>query len=515
MTRRQIAALSALAAAVFLVAVDGTVLAVAVPSLAEDLQPSYTQILWISDIYSFMLAGLLVTVGNLGDRVGRKRLLMFGVVGFGAMSVVAAYAPSAEFLIAARAIQGIAGATLMPSTLALIRTVFTERRQRTLAVGIWSSTGSAGAAIGPFVAGLLLEHYSWGSVFLINVPVVIFILAVGLWALPESRGDAAQPIDLLSVVLSIVGILALVFAIKELARGGWTAPSPWLALLIGVPMLIAFMLRQRRLPVPLLDVSLFRIPLFAGSVLAEFVMVFAATGLLFFLALYFQFVAEFSPLQAGLALLPVSLVALVVAPIAARLSHRLSPRVVLLAGLWCTAIGLGLIALVAGRSYPWFILPMMMVGFGFGSVVTVASDQVISSAPEDRTGAAGGISETAFELGSAMGIALLGSLLTLVYRGGLQLPAGVPADLAARAQDSLSNIPDLLVQLPAATGDALLSLGQQAFTAGLAVSSAAAALLVVVSAAVAGRMLPGRGSRGAAHRGTDSGAPAGPGVGVQ
>lgn len=504
MTRRQIAALSALAAAVFLVAVDGTVLAVAVPSLAEDLQPSYTQILWISDIYSFMLAGLLVTAGNLGDRVGRKRLLMFGVVGFGAMSVVAAYAPSAELLIAARAVQGIAGAALMPSTLALIRAVFTESRQRTLAVGIWSSTGSAGAAIGPFVAGVLLEHFSWGSVFLINVPVVIFILVVGLWALPESRGDAAQPIDLPSVALSIVGILALVFAIKELARGGWASPSPWLALAVGVPLLAAFMLRQRRLPVPLLDTSLFRIPLFAGSVLAEFVMVFAATGLLFFLALYFQFVAEFSPLQAGLALLPVSLVSLVVAPIAARLSHRVGPRAVLLSGLWCTAAGLGFLALAAGRDYPWFILPMMMVGYGFGSVVTVASDQVISSAPADRTGAAGGISETAFELGSALGIALLGSVLTLVYRGGLEVPVGVPADLAALAKDSLSNIPDLLVQLPAAVGDALLELGQRSFTVGLAVSSAAAALLVVVAGISAGRMLPRHVGPDAGAAGTDT-----------
>lgn len=498
MTRRQAAALSVLAAAVFLVAVDGTVLAVAVPSLAVDLKPSYTQILWISDIYSFVLAGLLVTMGNLGDRFGRKRLLMLGALGFGAMSVVAAYAPTPELLIAARAVQGFAGATLMPSTLALIRAVFTESRQRTLAIGIWSATGSAGASIGPFVAGLLLEHFWWGSVFLINVPVVAYIVVVGVRVLPESRGDSRQPIDIISVVLSTVGILGVVYAVKEVARGNVASYPPWLALAAALLMLAAFAVRQRRLTVPLLDFALFRVKAFAGAVTAEFVMVFSATGLLFFLALYFQLVSSFTPLAAGAATLPVSLVSAATAPVAGRFAHRFTARRVLMFGLGITALGLALLSAGEGHGYLALVPSMMLVGCGFGCVLTVASDEAISAAPPDRTGAAGGISETAFELGAAMGIALLGSLLTYVYRSRLVLPPGLTADASAAANDSLSNIPELLSGLPPATGEALLVAGRSAFTSGLVTASLAAAGLAAATAFVVGRILP-KGARREVH----------------
>ena len=490
MTRRQAAALSVLAAAVFLVAVDGTVLAVAVPSLAADLSPTYTQILWISDIYSFVLAGLLVTMGNLGDRFGRKRLLILGALGFGAMSVVAAYAPSPELLIAARAVQGFAGATLMPSTLALIRTVFSESRERTLAIGIWSATGSAGASVGPFVAGVLLEHFWWGSVFLINVPVVAFIAIVGARVLPESKGDSRQPIDLLSVLLSTAGILAVVYAIKEVARGGWGSPGPWGALLAGALLLAGFALRQQRLTVPLLDFALFKVKAFAGAITAEFVMVFSATGLLFFLAIYFQLVAGFSPLAAGAATLPVSLVSAVTAPLVGKFAYRFSPRGVMVFGLWLTAGGLALLSAGEGHGYLALVPSMMLVGCGFGCVLTVSSDEAISAAPEDRTGAAGGISETAFELGAAMGIALLGSLITYVYRAKLVIPPGIGADRVAAATDSLSNIPAMVADLPPATADALLASGRGAFTAGLVAASLTAAGLAAITAVVVGRILP-------------------------
>lgn len=414
MTRRQLSALTVLCAAVFMVAIDGTVLSVAVPALEADLNPTYTQILWIGDVYSFVLAGVLVTMGNVGDRIGRKRLLILAAAGFGAMSVAAAVAPTAETLILARALQGLAGAGLMPPTLALIRSVFTDQHQRTKAIGIWSAAGAAGASIGPTVAGALLEHYYWGAVFLINVPVVLFIVIVGTLVLPESRGDVRQPIDPASVVMSTGGILGVVYAVTELADQGVTSPVPLLTLLFGGLLLWVFYRRQRRLPVPLVDFGLFRSPSFAGAVTAQFLVVLAATGALFFLSIYLQQVAGFSTLQTGLALIPVSLVSMVVAPSTGRLLKRFGPRRVLFAGMMASAVGLIGVGVLESFGYWALVVPLALLGFSFGSVLTTAAELVLLSAPPERAGAAVGVSETSFELGGAVGIALLGSMITLV-----------------------------------------------------------------------------------------------------
>lgn len=414
-TRKQIFALTVLSAAVFMVAIDGTVLSIAVPALKADLDPTYTQVLWIGDVYSFVLAGVLVTMGNVGDRIGRKRLLILAATGFGAMSVAAAVAPSAEWLIVARALQGLAGAGLMPPTLALIRTVFTDQHERTRAIGLWSAAGAAGASIGPTVAGALVEHFYWGSVFLINVPVVLFIVIVGSLVLPESRGDSQQVIDPASVVLSTAGILGVVYGITELADRGLDSPTSALALLLGLGLLALFSRRQRHLPVPLVDFRLFSNPGFAGAVSAQFLVVLAATGALFFLSIYLQTVVGYSPLQAGLALIPVSLVSMVVAPNTGRLLRRFGPRWVLLAGLMASALGLVGIGLLEPYGYWALVVPLVLLGFSFGSVLTTAAELVLLSAPPERAGAAVGVSETSFELGGAVGIALLGSMITLVY----------------------------------------------------------------------------------------------------
>ena len=415
MTRRQLAALFALSLAVFMVAIDGTVLSVAVPSITEQLRPSYNQILWIGDIYSFVLAGLLVTMGNIGDRWGRKRLLLVAAVAFGFASGAAAMAPNAELLIAARVIQGVAGAGLMPPTLALLRTVFTDSRQRTRAVGIWSASGAGGAALGPTMAGLLLEHFYWGSVLLVNLPVVALIVGIGAWVLPEARSESDHPLDPLSVVYSTVGILGVVYAITELAHAGLQFWPAYPALVIGAGLAYVFLRRQRRMTVPLLDITLFREAKFSAAIAAQLVTVFANIGALFFVPIYLRQVSDFSPLQSGMALLPDSLAAMVTAPNAGRLIRRWGHRRVLLLGLGVGAVGLTLLGLTIGVSYVAMVVPLIMVGVSFALVNTCASDLVLTSASEDRVGAATGIAETAFELGNALGIAISGSLVSILY----------------------------------------------------------------------------------------------------
>lgn len=415
MTRRQVAALSVLCLAVFMVAVDGTVVSVAVPAITEQLRPSYNQVLWIGDIYSFVLAGLLITMGNLGDRIGRKRLLLISSVAFGVASAAAAMAPTAGMLILARVVQGVAGAGLMPSTLALLRAVFTDDRQRMRAVGIWSAGGAAGAAFGPTVAGVLLEHYYWGSVLLVNLPVVAVIVAVGAWVLPEARSEIKNPLDLQSVVLSTAGILGVVYGITELAHAGLGFWPAYAGLVGGGLLLVVFLRRQRGLPTPLLDLALFAQSRFTAAIIAQLVIVFANIGALFFLPIFLRQVADFSALQSGLAVLPESAISLLTAVNTARLIRAWGHRRALLTGLTVGAVGLVSLGLTIPLSYPAMVVPLMLLGFSFGSTVTVASDLVLTSASADRVGAATGISETAFELGTALGIAITGSVVAVTY----------------------------------------------------------------------------------------------------
>lgn len=335
-------ALAVLVLAVLLVAVDATVLGLATPYISEDLKPTGNQLLWIGDVYSFVIAGLLVSMGSLGDRIGRKRILLIGATAFGAISVLNAYATTPELMIAARALLGVAGATLMPATLALIRNLFHDPRERSLAVGIWGATASAGTAIGPIVGGFLLEHFWWGSVFLINLPVMAVLVLVGIKMLPESRNPNPGPWDLLSVVLSLVGMVALVYAVKEAASHGLTWETVAAAVL-GLASLYGFVRRQLTLPTPLLDMRLFRNRGFSGAVLADLLTIFGLSGLVFFLSQYLQLVQGRRPFEAGLAELPAAIGAVAAGLIAGRAARRFSVRTVVSGGL--AAVGIALAAL--------------------------------------------------------------------------------------------------------------------------------------------------------------------------
>lgn len=409
-------ALGVLSLGVLLIGVDGTVLAVATPTLGRELGASATEILWIGDIYSFVLAGLLVTMGSLGDRIGHKKLLLCSATAFALASLATAYAPNAELLIAGRALLGVAGASLAPSTLALIRGLFPYARQRAVAVGIWASVFSAGTALGPVIGGLLLEHFWWGSVFLINVPVIVVLVLGGRVLLPELRNPAPGPWDPVGVALSLVGILGLVYAIKQGAADGLHADVV-AAGIVGATALTLFIRRQLTTPNPLIDVRLFGNRAFSGVVGANMLSVLGLSGVLFFLSQFFQLVHGYSPLQAGVAELPAAVAATVSGVLAGVAVRYWSQRAVLASALALIGAAMASLTLVTPHtSYPHIGIALFAIGAGLGMAFAVANDVIITCAPPERAGAAAGISETAYELGMALGIALLGSVIAAVSR---------------------------------------------------------------------------------------------------
>lgn len=481
-TRRRWAALAVLAAAVLLLAVDGTVLSLAVPALTASLAPTAEQVLWIGDIYSLTLAGLLVLMGNLADRFGRKRVLLVGSVAFGAASLLAAFAPSAPALIGARLLLGVAGATLMPSTLSLIRNIFTDSGERTRAIAIWSTAFGAGSAVGPLVGGFLLEHFWWGSVFLINVPVMVLVVVSGLLLLPESRDPRPGRFDVLSAVLSMAAVVPLVYAVKHVVGAGVDGVTVS-CLLVGVTAGVLFVRRQRRLEQPMLDVELFGNPAFLGAVVANVVAIFALVGMLFFFSQYLQFARGFSPLQAGLAELPATLASIVVVVIIALVVARFGRGRAIALGLGLAAAGLAGVAAAAHAPYLWLGLALVPIGLGIGLAMTLTGDAIISAAPPRKAGSVSAITETANELGVVLGIAVLGSLLSLVYRHAVSVPAGLPAADAARVRDSLGSA--LQVLPPQAAAGA-----RDAFITGVQVTSSLAAVLTLGAAALAWVLIP-------------------------
>ncbi|UCM90466.1 MFS transporter [Streptomyces marincola] len=480
-------ALGVLVLAVLLVAVDATVLGLATPYLSEDLQPSGTQLLWIGDSYSFVLAGLLISMGSLGDRIGRKRLLLIGATAFGLVSVLNAYAHTPEAMIAARALLGVAGATLMPSTLALIRNLFPDPRERSLAIGIWSAAASAGLALGPIVGGALLEHFWWGSVFLINLPVMAVLVVVGAMLLPESRTPSPGPWDLPSVLLSLIGMGCVVYAIKEAAADGFVWPT-LAAGLVGATALVLFVRRQRGLPAPLVDVGLFRHRGFSGAVLADLLTILGLSGLLFFLSQYLQLVQGRGPMEAGIAELPAAAGAVAAGLVAGAAARRVSVRAVVSTGL--AVIGLALAALTTigqATGYPLLGTVLLLVGFGTGLSFTVTADVILTAVPKEQAGAASAVSETAYELGAALGIALLGSVVTNVYQD-FTGPVGTPEG----AHESLGGAVVAAAHMPADAAGALLDAARASFVEGVALAAGVGAALLLVAAAAAWFLLRGQ-----------------------
>ena len=482
-TLRDWLGLVVLAFAVLLIAVDGTVLDLALPFISSDLAPSSNQLLWIIDVYSFVLAGLLITMGTLGDRVGRRKLLLIGAAGFGIASVLAAFSTSPEMLIAARVLQGVSGATLMPATLGLIRTIFTDPRQRVMAIGLWGAMAGGGAAAGPLVGGWLLEHFWWGSVFLINIPVMLALIAVGPLVIPESKDPNPGKFDLISSGLSMLALVPMVYAVKETAAHGFSVTN-MAAAVVGIVAGIAFVRRQKRLTDPMIDLRLFANLSFSTAVFTNFLSVFALAGVLFFGAQYLQLVLGNSPLEAGLLLLPGTASSIVASLVAAYLIRIWSTGTVLGAGLAAASVGAALLFGLRVDSGPTlFILGFVLVGAGAGIALTLTSNLVVGAVEPERAGAASAVSETAYELGIALGVAVLGTVVMSFFRRGLDV-SNLGGEQAASAQETLGGAIALARTLPDNVGDALADSAHAAFVDGMHAASIATAVAMAFTAIV-------------------------------
>jgi MFS transporter, DHA2 family, multidrug resistance protein len=491
--RREWIGLAVLALACLLYAMDLTVLHLAVPSLSADLQPSSSELLWITDIYGFMVAGFLVTMGTLGDRIGRRRLLLLGGAAFGVVSVLAALSTSPAMLIASRALLGIAGATLAPSTLSLIFSMFQDPRQRTTAIGIWITSFSAGGAIGPALGGVLLESFWWGSVFLLALPVMALLLVLGPRLLPEYRDPNAGRLDLVSAAMSLVAVLAVVFGLKLIAQDG-VGPLAALAVLVGLVVGVLFVRRQLRLADPMIDLRLFGNQAFNASLATNLLGIFIVVGYFLFVAQYLQLVLGLSPLQAGLWSLPSAGGLIVGSNMAPRILRRVRPAYVIGAGLASAAIGLGVLTQIGGShdaDLAILVGASLVISLGLAPVFTATTDLIVSSAPPERAGAASGISETGAELGGALGIAILGSIGVAIYRGELAdaLPPGITGEAATIARDTLGGALSVAARLPGDSGLALGDAAREAFTQGMQFTVTLSAVVAVGIAVLATALL--------------------------
>ncbi len=479
------AALFVLMLPVLLVSVDNTVLSFALPEISLALAPSGAEQLWIIDVYPLVLAGLLVTMGTLGDRFGRRRMLLIGATGFAAVSVLAAFAPTAGLLIAARALLGFFGAMLMPSTMSLLRSIFQNRDQRRMAIAVWASAFSAGAALGPIVGGFLLEHFSWGSVFLVAIPVLIPLLIAAPLLVPESRDPRPGRIDPISIVLSMAAMVPVVYAIKSFAVDGPSLSAAGYTVL-GVVMGALFVRRQRRAEIPMLDMALFRRGTFSGAIMVNLLSVVALVGFLYFVSQHLQLVLGLSPMAAGFALVP-GMVGMIIAGLTVvPISRRVRPHVLVPSALMLSVLGY-LIEAVPPRDHG--VLPLIVafivLGVGIGAAETISNELILSSAPAAKAGAASAVSETAYELGAVLGTAVLGGIITAFYRGALVLPAGLPSDVVHAARETLAGAYTAAQSLPEQVGDALWDAAAAAFGSGVMVTSLIGAVLVVGAAVVA------------------------------
>lgn len=483
--RKEWIALAVLALPLLLVSMDVSVLYFAVPFISRDLDPSATEQLWIFDIYGFVLAGLLLTMGSLGDRIGRRQLLLIGAIGFSAASLLAAYSSSAEMLIAARAILGIAGATLMPSTLALVRSMFTDDAQRAKAIAIWTGVMTGGIALGPVLSGLLLEHFWWGSVFLINLPAMALLVALGPILLPEFRSRVRGRFDLVSALLSLATVLPVIYGMKQWAADGF---SPWYPALIvaGALLGLLFVVRQRRLgAAAMLDLALLARPGFGASVGANLMATFGVVGNAVFVTQFLQSVLGYTPLAAALWSLLPSVAIAGITPAVPALARRLGRAPVMCTGFVVAAAGFVVLARVAqDASLAPALVGASVLAMGLVVVMTLVTDLALGLVQPERAGSASAVLETGSELGGALGIALLGSIGAAVFtrRMAPALPAGMPDAAREAAGETLGGALAVADQLPAHTGAALGDAAREAFTAGMAAASWAGAALMLLTA---------------------------------
>lgn len=478
--RKEWIGLAVLVLPTLLVSMDMTVLLYAIPFISGELEPSPSELLWIMDIYPFVLAGLLVTMGSLGDRIGRRRLLLIGAALFGGASVIAAYADSPAMLIVARALLGVGGATLAPSTLALIRNLFHDDEQRQTAIGVWTAGFTGGSVLGPILGGLLLQNFHWGTVFLINVPVMLILLVAGVLILPESKNPQAGKLDLISSALSLLAILPIIYGIKKIAQDG-VAWQPVVAIVAGLVIGVLFVRRQWGLAEPMIDVRLFSTPPFATALLTNTMVVFALVGSMLFTSQYLQMVLGMQPFNAALWSLITGFAMTAGAVLAAVFQKAMRPSVVIGAGLLIGAAGLLLITRAGTDSLALVLIGNSVAAFGIGVVSALATGMVLSVAPPERAGAASALQETSTELGGALSIAIMGTAGMSVYHSEVKslLPPGLDSGIAASAQSTIGAAVVEADKLGGQLGAEVLNAARMAFTTGMHMAVTVGAVILV------------------------------------
>jgi EmrB/QacA subfamily drug resistance transporter len=487
--------LAVLVVSLIVVVLDNTVLNVALRVISDPkhgLGATQSDLEWAINSYTLVFAGLLFTFGVLGDRVGRKRILLLGMVLFGLASLASAYAQSPGQLIIARALMGIGGAAILPATLSIISNVF-DPRERGRAIGIWAGAVGLGVAIGPVVGGALLEHFWWGSVFLINVPILILGITATSSLVPESRDPKPGRIDVAGVLLSIAGLVLLVYGIINGGDHGFGRPQAWGSLAGGIAMLAAFVVVERRIQYPSLDVKLFSNPRFSAAVASVGLVFFAAMGTLFFLAFYLQLVRGYSPLQTGLLMIPFAAAQLVFAPRSATMVRRYGPKAVCAAGMALATLALAGFALVGQDTPIWVVGVLFFIqGMGMANVMPPATESIMSTLPREKAGVGSAVGNTIRQVGGALGVAILGSVLSGVYRDRIASSvAGLPGPAREVATSSVSGTYTVAGGL-GAHGGSLIAAGNQAFVAAMHWAAAGSVLVGLVGTLVVLGWLPSR-----------------------
>jgi len=478
--------LAVLVFASLLVSIDLFVLVLALPYLSIDLKASSVEQIWIMDIYGFMLAGFLITMGTLGDRIGRRRLLLMGALAFGFASILAAFSLNPEMLIMSRALLGIAGATIAPSTLALISNMFSDSKQRGVAISIWMAGFMGGAAIGPLIGGVLLANYWWGSVFLLGVPAMIVLLLLGPVLLPEYRDTNAGRLDLFSVFLSLASILPFIYGFKELANYGWNLLN-LLFILAGLGISVVFIKRQRTLTNPLLDLRLFSDRTLSTAIGGQLAATMLMGIIMLLVTQYLQLVKGLPPLQTALWMLPAVSAQMISFLVSPMIAQKIRPAYLIGGGLAISVTGLFLLSQVdMNAGLTLLVGGYALTNFGSGPLMTLAPNMIIGSAPPEKAGSAGGLSQTSSEFGFALGLAVLGSISTAVYRNRMadSIPRELPNGASSVARDNIAGATEVAHDIPNQLGNSLMAIAREAFTSGMNTVAVVSAVLLFVVAVI-------------------------------
>jgi EmrB/QacA subfamily drug resistance transporter len=489
-------ALAVMCLSLLTISLDNTILNVAIPALENDLHASTSQLQWVIDGYTLVFAGLLLTTGSLGDRFGRRGALTIGLSIFGTGSLLSAFAGSATQLIFTRALMGVGAALIMPATLSLLTNVFSDSRERGRAIGAWAAVAGGAGSIGPVLGGFLLGHFWWGSVFLINVPVVIVALVAGRYLLPMSRDPAAPRLDPVGALLSVTGLVALLWSIIEAPTKGWSNTTVIGGFLVGALLVAGFVSWELHTDHPMLDVRFFRNRRFSAANAGITMVYFAMFGSMFLVTQYLQTVLGYSPLQAGLRMLPAAGVMLVTAPLAPRLVERVGTKLVVGGGLIVAAVGLVAMSRVpVSDGYNHLLLAMALMTMGMGLVMAPATESIMGSLPPSKAGVGSAMNDTTRQMGGALGVAIIGSIVATSYRPGIANRLTTfhlsSANISA-AKDSVGGAVEVAKSLPASIGAAVATAAKLQFVSGLRSALVIGAAVVVVAAIIVLLYLPAR-----------------------